>query len=407
MKKNAFIAVPLFVFLCVAGIFAQSRRAVPDLNTPAKVNKREAKTAESPTPAPSPTEEVNTTNIEATVPVDTSPVDEKDVIRVDTDLVTVPVRVSDRGGRFAAGLKKENFHIFEDGKEQEISYFSNIEEPFTIALVLDMSYSATFKINEIHSAAIAFLNQLHPNDKIMVVSFDEEVHVLCPPTNDRQRLARAINSTQIASGTSLYEAMDLVINKQLKKISGRKAIVLFTDGVDTTSRRASDYNNLSDVYELDALIYPIEYDTFSDVQAMKNKPVMNPGGGGQPSSTSVPHMPSTTKSPFPFPIPTSGAGTPSDQGTSAEDYRKAHDYLDQLANRTSGRIYEANTLVNLSAAFSNIANELRQIYSLGFYPPPGEKEGKRRQLKVKVDMKGLAVQARDSYVVAKKEKAGK
>ncbi|MGI9036379.1 MAG: VWA domain-containing protein [Pyrinomonadaceae bacterium] len=400
MKKILFAALPLLLALCVAGIFAQSRRAAPDSNVPVKANKREPKPAETPQASPSPIPETAAPSEQPTAETNAvGAVDEKDVIRVNTQLVTIPVKVSDRGGKFVAGLTKENFTIFEDGKPQEIAYFSNVEEPFTVALLLDMSYSAKFKVNEIQSAAIAFVNQLHPNDKIMVVSFDEEVHVLCEPTNDRKVLQSAIRSTNIASGTSLYEAIDLVINKRLKKISGRKAIVLFTDGVDTTSRRASDFSNLSDVYELDALIYPIEYDTYSDVQAMKNQPVT----GNQSGRPTIPDMPSRNPSPLPFLIPTGGVGTPSSQGTSAEDYRKAHEYLQQLAARTSGRIYEASTTANLSDAFTNIAGELRQIYSLGFYPAE-EKEGKRRQLKVKVDQKGVAVQARDSYVVGKKEK---
>ena len=401
MKKNTLIALPLLVFLCVAGIFAQSRRASPVSDAPVKANRRDPKTAQTPQPAPPATDEENSSSEPQAaneINAEASAVDEKDVIRVNTQLVTIPVKVTDRGGRFAVGLTKENFKIYEDGKEQEIAYFSNAEEPFTVALVLDMSYSSNFKLNEIQNAAIAFVNQLHPRDKVMVVSFSEEVNVLCEPTNDRKILQSAIRNTQIASGTSLYEAVDLVVNKRLKNISGRKAIVLFTDGVDTTSRRASDFSNLSDVYELDALIYPIEYDTYSDVQAMKNKPVI----GGQ-STPTVPHLPSRNPSPFPFPIPTSGIGTPSNQGTSAEDYRKADEYLRGLADRTSGRLYQAGTVANLTAAFSNIAGELRQIYSLGFYPVE-EREGKRRQLKVKVDRKGLAVQSRDSYVVGKKGK---
>ena len=407
MNKKIFVFLTLITWFPTIEIFAQSRRASPPSDTPAKANKREPKATETPQSAP-PKEsesdtEKNTTNIETvTVPIDKSEaIDEKDVIRVDTQLVTIPVKVSDRKGRFIPGLKRENFKIFEDGKEQEIAYFSNVEEPFTVALILDMSYSATFKIDEIQSAAIAFVNQLHPNDKIMVVSFSEEVDVLCEPTNDRKVLQSAIRNTRIASGTSLYEAVDLVVNKKLKNINGRKAIVLFTDGVDTTSRRSNDLRNLSDVYELDALIYPIEYDTYSDVQAMKNTPVVV----GQKQPVSVPHFPNTTNSPFPFPMPTGGVGTPSSQGTSAEDYRKAHEYLEQLAIRTSGRIYQANTPAYLANAFTNIANELRQIYSLGFYPED-RKEGKRRQLKVKTDQSGVSVQARDSYI-AKSEKGEK
>src|SRR6185503_10819443 len=122
--------------------------------------------------------------------------------------------------------------------------------------------------------AISFIDQLGPKDKVMVVSFDQNVHMLCEPTNDRAQIYRAIKSTRIATGTSLYEAVDLVMNERLKRIKGRKAIILFTDGVDTTSTRSNDLENLDDAMELDALVYPIRYDTYQDVQAMKDKPVI-------------------------------------------------------------------------------------------------------------------------------------
>ena len=291
-------------------------------------------------------------------------------------------------------MTKDKFQVFEDNAPQEITYFSNEQQPFTVALVLDMSYSSTFKIAEIQQAAMAFISQLRENDKVMIVSFDEEVHVLSPPTSDRAALQRAIRSTKIASGTSLYEAVDLVINEKLKKIGGRRAIVLFTDGVDTTSRRANDLMNLRDALEFDALVYPIQYDTFNEVQAMKNKPVVVPPTIPSP-------IPSKTKSPFPFPIPTGGVGTPSSQGTSAEDYRRAGEYLNEMANRTGGRLYQANTAINLTQAFANIAAELREYYSLGYYPPEEAKEGKCRKIKVRVAQDGVAVRARDGYVVGK------
>ena len=375
MKKAILLLIVAFV---TTGLIAQSRPPVTANGE--KVNKRPPQITENKSETPN----ANITAKETPVPLS-----DDEVIKVDTNLVTVPVKVSDRSGRFIAGLKKENFQVLEDGIEQEIAYFSNVEEPFTVALVLDMSPSSTFKLNEIQAAANAFIAQLRPRDKVMIVSFDAEYHVLTEPTSDRERLKSAIKETKIESGTSLYETIDFVVNQRLKKIDGRKAIVLFSDGVDTTSIKADAIRNLDDVYELDVLIYPIEYNTYNDVQSMKNKPVIvNPQKNPIPSST---------KSPFPFPIPT----TPGGQGTTAEDYRKAHEYLDELANRTSGRVYRADNTSNLAQAFSNIANELRQTYSLGYYPD-GEKKEKKRRLKVRVNQKGAVVRARDSYVAVKR-----
>ncbi len=404
MKK--YVVVFSFAFICVSFNvnFGQSKRVTPIFdNTIQKINKRPAQTAPTPTPQPAETEdEPNTTNIERVETNTSNETSEPDgeVITVDTELVSIPVKISDRNGRFISGLTKESFQVFEDNAAQEIAYFTNEQQPFTVALVLDMSYSAKFKAAEIQNAALAFISQLRANDKVMIVSFDREVHVLSAPTSDRQILQRAIKNTKIAFGTSLYEAVDLVINEKLRKIGGRKAIVLFTDGVDTSSRSANDFNNLSDALELDALVYPIQYDTFAEVQAMKNKPVVVPPTQKSP-------IPSQTKSPFPFPTGgAGGVGTMDTKGTSAEEYRKADEYLNDLANRTGGRIYQASTTAHLMQAFSSIAADLREYYSLGYYPKEEAKTGKKRKIKIRVNQTGAVVRARDGYVIGKKQKKG-
>jgi len=398
MKKVAvFVCLTIFCFASASVNFAQSRNKQP-VSEGVKANKRPAQT----TPIPNAQGESSTipeTTNEATRNEQATEND-GEILKIDTDIVSIPVKVSDRKGRFITGLTRENFRVFEDGAPQEIAYFSNERQPFTVALILDMSYSTTFKIAEIHRAATSFIAQLRENDKIMIVSFDGEVHVLTEPTSDRQVLERAVKSASISqTGTSLYEAVDLVINEKLKKINGRRAIVLFTDGVDTTSRKSNDYNNLRDALEFDALVYPIRYDTFADVQALKNKPVIAPPARKSP-------IPSKNPSPFPFPFPTNTGvgGTPGTAGTTAEDYRKAEEYLNELANRTGGRVYEASTGANLAQAFSNIAAELREYYSLGYYPKDDGKPGKTRRLKVRVDQKGAVVRARESYVVGKGKK---
>src|SRR5712672_3633088 len=115
-------------------------------------------------------------------------------------------------------------------------------------------------------------HQLMPDDKVMVVSFDDKIRVLAQATSDRSMLRNAILQTRIGSGTRLYDAVDQVINQYFNRVEGRKAIVLFTDGVDTTSKNASYESTLRDAEELDALIYPVEYDTSGDMGVF--------GGGG-------------------------------------------------------------------------------------------------------------------------------
>jgi VWFA-related protein len=399
MKKIASSFCLAIICLSFTINFAQSRKITPGNET----GKKNQRPVESPTPPVS-------SNTAQQTPEENVEVDDTDVIKVDTEIVSIPVKVLDRSGRFIGGLTKENFKVLEDSIEQEIAYFSNEQQPFTVALVLDMSYSAKFKAEEIQASALAFVNQLRPNDKVMVVSFDQEVYVQCEPTNDRKILQDAIRKTKISYGTSLYEAMDLVINEKLKKITGRKAIVLFSDGVDTSSRKSTDLLNLSDTLELDALIYPIQYDTFNEVQAMKNKPII------QKPTTPNP-IPPKEKSPLPFPIPTRGGGggmggmggigTMDDKGTTVEEYKRADEYLNELANRTGGRLYQASTIANLSDAFSRIASELREYYSIGYYPKDETTIGKKHKIKVRVDRDGVVVKARESYTLSKNSKKGK
>lgn len=370
------------VLLCAVVFSANLAYSQSGKGAPGPTGKANTRPAATPTPEPTPDP--------SAASADASPVDDADIIKVTTQLVSVPVRVMDRKGRFVAGLTKADFTVSEDGVKQDIELFSNENEPFTVALMLDMSYSTKFKISEIQAAAIEFINQLRPRDKVMVISFDGDVHVLCEATTDRKEIISAIKSTRIATGTSLYEAVDVAINNRLRKIEGRKAVILFTDGVDTTSQRVSDINNLSDVMEIDSIIYPIRYDTYGDVQEMINKPA------GAPPPIKLPGSDSSVLSTI-----LSSTATPSSRGTTADDYKHAGEYLDQLAERTGGREYVADSLANLADAFSKIASELREFYSIGYYPTAERVTGRKATVKVKVGQPGLVVRARETILMRK------
>lgn len=227
---------------------------------------------------------------------------------------------------------------------------------------------------------------------MMVISFDESINVLAKPTNDRNELTRAIRRTHTGGGTRLYDAVDLVFNKHLKQITGRKAVVLFTDGVDTTSHRATYESTLRDAEELDALVYPVAYDTSGNVGA----------GGGQQRLP----LPGGIILGLPIPrLPVPGPGGGGGDSTRGE-YRRASAYLHELAQKTGGRYYRGDTLTGISQAFAWIAEELRRQYSLGYYPNPPGQEGQRRQIKVRVSQQGLIMAARDSYIYSQKKTNG-
>jgi len=316
-------------------------------------------------------------------------VDAGDIIRVNTTLVTIPVTVMDRDGRYIPNLQKEEFRIWEDGVEQDVAFFQSVDKPFSVVLMLDTSPSTQFRLEEIQDAAISFVNQLRSDDRVMVVSFNGDVNILSDFTTDRRKLQRAIQRAETDDGTSLYDAVDLVINRKLSQVNGRKAIVLFTDGVDTTSRHADYYSNVTDAQELDALIYPVQYDTRSDMN-VGNFPtarvdiwgtilggIFGSGGGGGGGGGRRGRYP---------------------RGTARNDYDVANQYLLELANSTGGREYKADSLDNMSQAFANVAEELRRQYSIGYYPKRPAQAGQRRYIKVRARQPNLAVRSRESYI---------
>jgi len=315
-----------------------------------------------------------------------------DVVRINTTLVTVPVSVLDRQGRFIPGLKQQDFHLFEDSVEQSIAYFEPTEKPFTVALLLDTSSSTRFHLSDIKEAAIAFAKQLRPQDRVLVVTFSDEVLLLTEATNDQDVISTVIQvNANTGQSTRLYDAVNLVVSERLNQIKGRKAIVLFTDGVDTSSYMSTYQSTLREAEELDALIYPIQYDTTDYMRAI--------GGGG--SVTVV-----TSSSNWPFPgssssrvinnIPSNGAPIP---GANPADYERANKYLQRLADSTGGRLHRANDPAQLAQAFASIAEELRRQYSIGYYPQTGAVQvGERRLIKVSVQRPNVAVRARDSYM---------
>jgi VWFA-related protein len=317
---------------------------------------------------------------------------EGDVIRTDTALVTVPVTVMDRSGRYVPQLRREQFRISENGVEQKIAYFATNDSPFTVVLLIDTSGSTHFRLDDIQDAAITFVSKLKDNDSVMVMSFDDRIDVLCKPTTVRAEIEKAIRRTRTGGGTRLYDAVEDILKKQLSTISGRKAVVLFTDGVDTTSHRASYDSTIRLAEESDAPIYSVDYDTSGGFSPVTGLPT--PGGGGRGTIFGLP---------FPRPgIPGSTGG-----GTAPGDYKRAVAYLHELSDLTGGRFYSGDSMFGIGQAFTWIAEELGRQYSLGYYPTTRGKEGERRQIKVRMTEQGLVVKSRDSYIYSEPPKAAK
>ena len=288
-----------------------------------------------------------------------------DVIRVNTSLVNSPVLVIGRDGKFVPNLRREDFQVFENGVKQAIAYFAPVDNPFTVALVIDTSRSTVFNLQDIQHAALAFVDKMRPRDRAVVVSFSDDFNVLTEATSDPETLRHAIGSIRPGGGSRVYDAIDSLI-EEMNLIEGRTALILFSDGVDNDSRKATLESTLVKAERSDTLIYPVQFSTYDRMKLRA------------PAQSNLP-----------------AEGT----GFSEQDYRRAGAYLRRLADTTSTGVYPAAEISDLDRAISSIVDELHNEYSIGYYPRESGKTGEQRRVEVRVNRPQLVVRARTGYVV--------
>jgi Ca-activated chloride channel homolog len=281
-----------------------------------------------------------------------------ETIRVDTSLVTVPVTVTDRDGRFVTGLTRADFQITEDGKPQEIATFMAADAPFTVALLIDTSRSTQDYLGLIRSAAIGFVKQLQPQDRVLVVTFDEKINFLGDFTSDRGQLQRTIKGVKSNLLTRIYDAISLTISEKLMPLTGRKAIVVFSDGVDTWSGQASYESTLDLVARSGVLVYAVQYKT--------------------------PIYPDTRDR----------------VRAQIERQITAVKFLRALAQQSGARPLQAELIENAGRTFALIADELRHQYTLEYYSTNDRQDGGYRSIAVTLKRDDLVVRTRRGYTAA-------
>jgi len=354
-------------------------------------------------------------------------------IKIGTNLVTVPVIVTDRYGRFVTGLTRNEFTLREEGAAQKIEDFSSIEAPFSVALLIDTSRSTQNKLSKIRKAARAFIKQLLPNDRIMVVSFDEKVRFVSDFTNNHAELERAVESLKTSYLTSLYDAIHLTINEKMSRVQGRKAIVVLTDGVDTASKQATYETAIDMAASAGIITYTIQYETRNDGGPVM-KPLFIPGisnsfvsGSGvkwqgapqqKPKSESeepkpeskgeskslinIPRPGVSAPAPTPGSVPSSRVNRHPQQPI-RDRYLIAADFLRTLAAQSGGLPFRAESIENTSYAFQIIANELHNQYTLTYISNNEQRDGNYRAIAVGVGNPDLVVRARRFYRAPKGE----
>ena len=387
------------------------------------------------------------------------PQGEVETLKIDTNLVTVPVIASSHTGNYIADLKREEFKLFEDGVGQEIAFFASVSVPFHVVLLLDTSDSTQEKLGQIQQAAIAFLNQLGPQDRVKVVSFDGDLHDWNDFTNNKALLRDSINKAQSGHNTRVYDAMQYALDA-LRPIQQRRAVVIFTDGVDWHSETSTFESTTHDLDELGVIVYPIRFDTRVETERLARKQEAESNGVDLPTSSVIRQPPNGTTPPtfpseetvptkgtprgtLPLPLPsvifgrttrppdtsptdpfpdsmprrgtrtvpdpssTSGPST-SPGGSRQHDvlssmldnlYLLADSYLKTISERSGGQLYRADTVAALPQVFAAIAAELRTQYLLGYYPTNQDHDGAYRKIQVKTTRKDISIRARPGYRV--------
>ena len=389
------IFVKLLIPVCVASLLAQQVTQQP-AQRPRRVNGTE-QTTESKKPG--------------------DEVDEGDVVRVETQLVSVPAVVTDASGRPLSGLRPENFRLIEDGQPQTIANFGTTETPFEIALLLDTSGSTRDDVALIRAAANSFIAALRPGDRVGVVAFNTAqtvdkpiaaVEVLTPLTGDREALKTAIDNVGASQGTPYYDALERIADNIFREppseeVRGRRAVVALTDGVDSSSN--SDFVTAKmKLSRVGVACYFIQVNTedFVEDRLMKD---CNDDGQLALSQRQIqryreiffPKAKAENFNSF------CQMGPFERMSISRELYNLARREMNDLSSVSGGRSFVAATLADARAAFARVAADIGTQYSLGYYPTNKARDGKYRSIKLEV--RGLkdktVVRARDGYYAPK------
>ena len=284
---------------------------------------------------------------------------DQDTLKVSVDLVNVPFSVTDRRGRFVSGLTAKDFTVEEDARRQEIRNFARENElPLTIAMLVDTSPSVRPVFEEEKTTANAFLESiLRPKDLALVIGFDRSVTLVQDYTENIKLLKRAIDELETGGGTSVYDAVYLACKEKLGSEAGRKAIILISDGEDTTSK--VKFNEaLFSAHTSDTIIYAISNSFRSGLFPYGRSRRTGSGGG--------------------------------DIGT-----------LRKFSTETGGATFVVNNQNTFSKIFEQIAQELRSQYSLGYNSTNPVRDGKFRQIKIIPRDSSYTIRARKGYYAAK------
>ena len=275
--------------------------------------------------------------------------------RAGVDVVSLNVTVSDLDGRFITNLDQTNFQVYEDGVQQNVTFFTRTQLPIALAMLIDTSASMDEKMATAQEAAIGFSQRLRPEDLVEIVDFDSRVNILQTFTNDAVELEQAIQQTSAGGSTSLYNAIYISL-RELSKAPlrradvRREAIIVLSDGEDTSSLVTFD-EVLDQAKRSETAIYSI--------------------------------------------------GLQSDDSRSRVGFREDDFVLRQLAQETGGRAFFPNEVDELPKIYQEISDELSSQYSVGYISGNPLRNGQWRRIVVRVDRESVEARAKQGYYAPK------
>jgi Ca-activated chloride channel family protein len=318
------------------------------------------------------------------------------------ELINVTATVTDRSGRFAARLTKDDFRVYEDGKPVEVSHFSADRTPVSLGIVVDTSGSmAGEKWSSAVNSIDRFFRLMNDElDEFFLYRFSGSADLVADWTTDRDRLAMSLNRIHPNGGTAMYDASAEAVPMAQSGKNRKKAVVIISDGNDTSSRvGVSEVKQL--VRETEVLVYAVGIDGNGTPTFQRGTPPVQgpaprlpipfpfPGGGGRGGAGRIP-MPGGGYPPI------GGGGRNGSYGVGADDHVNVG-ALREITDDSGGRTEIVRDARDLDPAVASIADELSQQYYLG-YPSPGLKDGRWHTIRVEVKDPSLTVRARKGYV---------
>jgi len=337
--------------------------------------------------------------------------DDDEVVRIDTQLVDIPVEITDKSGKPILNLKQSNFVVYEDGKRQEVADFSATSAPFEIALLLDTSGSARSELPLITRAAENFINSLRPGDRVSIISFKSDrvgnkstavSEVLMALTDDRTKLKNILTKVSVSNGTPYYDGLAQVVEQVFNEspkdeFRGRRALVALTDGVDSTS--VSGFDEVREMFGRAGIVsYFIQVDT----REFFEENLLGDCQSAMRFSAAQIRRYYRTFYPKSKVEKVSGfcqLGDFERLDISKNLYELADLEMNWLAKNSGGRVFPVADLSEARSAFSKVAQQIGTKYSLGYYSSNEKRDGTYR--KIKVELKGVpagvSVRAREGY----------